>query len=507
MIVEGKDIQADLRETADVCIIGSGAGGAVMAKELQEAGLRCVLLEEGGYYTTKHFTRRPLDMFGLLYRNMGMTTALGWPSIPIPLGRCVGGTTVINSGTCFRTPEKVIDYWQRAFRLSEITMKGLDPIFDRVEKMINVMEVPEDILGGNARAFRRGVEALGLHGRPLKRNIKGCKGCGVCVFGCPSEAKNSMELNYIPRASELGARIYADALVGKILMRGRRAVGVEGVILDRQSRKPKKSFRVDARLVVLSAGAMLSPALLLRNRICNSCGQVGKNLRIHPGSRVAALFDEEIIMWRGVPQGYYVDNFTDDRIMLEGIAVPPGVGAAGLPFVGWKQKDITARYKNLSTFGLMVSDTSKGRVYAGVKGEPFITYWMNREDAARMTRGIKHLCEIYFAAGAKTVIPGLHGIPVLTCREDIKKIDDARVKGTDIEMMAFHPTGTCRMGGDPRASVVNAFGKAHDIEGLFIADGSVIPSSMGVNPQVTIMSLATRSAFHIAENKSRYLAQ
>jgi len=506
MIVQGKDIQKDIVEGTDVCIVGSGAGGAVMAKELQEAGLQCIVVEEGGYYTHESFTSKPLEMTQLLYREMGMTMALGLPAIPMPLGRCVGGTTVINSGTCFRTPERVIDYWQMAFRLSEVTMKALEPHFERVEKMINVMEVPEDILGGNAKAFRRGVESLGLHGRPLKRNIRGCKGCGICIFGCPSKAKQSMELNYIPRASELGARIFADAKVERILMKGRRAVGVEGEILDRASRRPRARFRINAKIIVLSAGAIHSPALLIRNRICNSSGQVGKNLGIHPAARVVAIFDEDIILWRGVPQGFYVDDYYNDRIMLEGIAVPPFLGAAGLPFTGWKQKDLMFHYKNLGSFGLMVSDTSRGRVFTAGRREPIIYYKLNRDDTIRMARGIKHLCEIFFAAGAKTVIPALHGLPALKSRDEIKNIDENKVKATHIEMMAFHPTGTCRMGADPRSFVVNAFGKAHDIEGLFVADGSVIPSSLGVNPQVTIMTLASRTAFHIAENKSKYLA-
>ncbi len=504
MIIQSKELSSDVSEKVDVCVIGSGAGGAVMAKELSEGGHSVVVLEEGGYFTREDFNQRALDMFALLYRDFGLTASVGMPSIPIPTGRCVGGTTVINSGTCFRVPDYILKKWEEDYGLEGLTSKALRPSFERVERIINVSPVSPEVIGKNALAFKRGTEALGLKGAPIPRNAKDCRGCGVCAFGCPADAKQAMHLTYIPLASQSGAKIYANCRAERILTNQERVRGVEGVFLDQKTDKKTHKMKVEARVVILAANAFYSPALLLRNKLANSSGQVGKNLRIHPASRVAALFDEEIEGWKGVPQSYYVDEYFEEGIMLEGIFTPPGYGATSLPFFGKQLKELMKGYRHFAAFGVMISDTSRGRVRVNRKGRPLITYRVNREDVRKMAKGVAIISEIFFAAGAKRVFPYLPGLPEINSRQEVDKIRKRKAKTTDFGMMAFHPMGTCRMGKNPRKSVVNSHCETHNVANLFICDGSIFPSSLGVNPQLSIMAFATHTASYINANAGRY---
>ncbi len=500
MIIQSRELSTDVSEKVDVCVIGSGAGGAVMAKELSEGGHSVVVLEEGGYFTRKDFNQKTLDMFALMYRDFGFTAAIGMPPILIPTGRCVGGTTVVNSGTCFRAPDYILKKWG----LEGLSSEDLRPSFERVEKIINVAPVSLEVIGKNALVFKRGTEALGLKGAPIPRNTRDCRGCGVCAYGCPSDAKQAMHLTYLPLASQLGAKIYANCRAQRILTEQRKVKGVEGVFLDQRTNKKTYKMKVEARMVILAANALYSPALLLRNKMANSSGQVGKNLRIHPATRVGALFDEEIEGWKGVPQSYYVDEYFEEGIMLEGIFAPPSFGATNLPFLGKRQKELMKDYRHLAAFGLMISDTSRGRVRIDRKGRPLITYRMNREDVRKMVKGVAIISEIFFEAGAKKVFPFLPDLPEISSREEVDKIRKRKAKATDFGMMAFHPMGTCRMGKNPKKSVVNSYCESHDVANLFVCDGSVFPSSLGVNPQLSIMAFATHTAGYINANAARY---
>ncbi len=226
---------------------------------------------------------------------------------------------------------------------------------------------------------------------------------------------------------------------------------------------------------------------------------MGSNLTVHPGARVGAFFDEDIEMWKGVPQNYLVDEFKGHGIVFEGVTVPPAVGAMGLPFFGRKHKELMENYGRVSTFGIMVSDKPSGRVLC-VGGRPVYIYNLGKEEALRMRDGAVRLAEIYFAAGAKRVFPGIAGMDEMSSPDDLKKLSEMNVKPSMVESMAFHPLGTCRMGEDPRASVVNSRCETHDVKNLYIVDGSVIPSSLGVNPQLTIMAIATHVANYIAND-------
>lgn len=505
-IIEGKELSTPIELETEILVIGSGAGGAAAAKELCEAGYRVVLIEEGGWYPPEFYHNlSPLEAFKHLYRDYGMTAALGkrpWrdPTVPFPLGKCIGGTTVINSGTCFRTPEEIVELWNREFRL-EISYKELEGIFSQVEAIIGATPVPDDVAGENARVFALGARALGYEAKPLTRNAPGCQGSGRCVFGCPVDAKKGTHLSYIPRALALGAEVYADLRAERFLFSGNRILAVEGWVMDRSANRPRLRARIAARAVVVAAGAVGTPVLLKQNGVRSP--HLGKHLRVHPGIRVAALFDQEILGWKGVPQGYYVDHFVRSHgIMFEGIFVPPNLALPVLPYTGKRFVEIARLYRHLAAFGAMVKDSSEGEVLTRPGLGTLIRYAFNERDKENLIFAVKKASEFYFAAGAKRVFPAIYGFSEIRSPEELEKIDPQRIKSQHLEMMGFHPMGTARMARDPRDGVVNPYGQVFGIQNLYVADASLFPTCLGVNPMESIMTFATRVARHIANTLS-----
>ena len=496
-VVELKVEQPDqgFYETADVVVVGSGAGGAVAAKELAEAGLRVILLEEGEHFDRRDFTGPPPERLRRFYRGNGLTFTIGVPTISLPIGRGVGGSTLINSGTCFRTPDFVLDAWG-------IDAAELEPLFAEVEETLNVAPVASDIMGANGEVMDRGRRELGYSGGPIRRNARGCHGSGVCAFGCPLDAKLGMHVTYLPLAARAGARIVSGCRVDGLVIENGRAAGVKGSILDPESGAVQRDARFEVRAprVVLAAGAVYTPALLQRQRLANSSRQVGRNLRIHPGCGVLAVFDHDLHAWKGVMQSYYVDEKLRDGILVEATYPPPGVGysAGGVGGKGSDLKDVLARYPQTAAAVLIISDTGTGRIRGTPGGGLLITYNLHADDLRKTLEGIRLTTEIYLAAGAQEVHTLLPGMPAVRKREELRWITDGRWTAADLKLSAYHPMGTCRMGTDPLSSVVDEYGRAHDVPGLVIADASVLPGSTYVNPQITIMALAARSARHLA---------
>ena len=494
MTVDGASVAHDVHELADVVVIGSGAGGAVVARELAARGRDVVLVEEGSFLTGKDFTGDPRSMIDLLYRNRGLTGALGRPTIPIPLGRCVGGTTTINSGTCYRAPEFVLEEWAERHGVAGMREPALRPYFERVERELGVRPVPDEIYGRNSRLFERGAAALGYAGARIPRNERGCLGTGVCAFGCPQDAKQAMHVSYVPRALTEGARLFTRCRVDRVLLSAGRAIGVVGRFVDAAERDTGHELRVLARQVVVACGALLTPALLERSRVPDASGMRGRNLHIHPATRVGALFDEEVRGWEEVPQAYNVHQFTSDGIFIQGQFVPPAMEAPVLPGVGTAHKERMARYARLGSFGALISDQSAGRVRAGRGRWPQVTYRLGSADARKLARAVGITAEIFFAGGAAEVYSGVHSRPVLRSIDEARALQGASLPASDFEMMAFHPQGTARMGEDPRAAVTDSVGRVHGTPGLWVGDASLFPSSCRVNPQITIMAIATRVA-------------
>jgi choline dehydrogenase-like flavoprotein len=488
-IEDGAAMRGTRTVRVDACVIGTGAGGAPVAKELAEGGMSVAMLEEGRRRTTDEFNARPRDMLVELYRDAGQTATLGNTPIVLPLGKSVGGTTLVNSGTSFRTPRAVLEMWGERFGLDGLGADELDPYFRRVERIQNVVQVPEAYAGRNALVVKRGAERLGWSGDFVYRNVRGCVGSGICTFGCPTSAKQHVGLTYVPRAWEAGATTYTGCRATRLLVEGGRIRAVEATT------DGGGTLRVECDTAIVATGAIATPLFLRRQGLGLESGELGRNLAIHPATGVRALMDEEIDMAKGVPQSYFIDEFADEGIMFEGAAGPPDYAAMSFPFSGERHRDLMLLYPRISQFGLMVSDTSRGHVRERA-GRVEIRYDLNAADTDTFKRGIELLCELYFATGARAVYAPVHGVGELR-DGDLSPLRDRRVRPGDLTLMAFHPLGTARADARPGHGVVDENMALRGVEGVYVSDGSAVPSSLGVNPQITIMTLATRLAFHL----------
>ena len=507
MIVRGDEITHDLNLTAEVCVIGSGAGGAVMAKELAEAGRDVVVLEQGGHYTKEDFTQREDEMLPLLYEDMGQRATVD-QSIVILQGRNVGGSTVHNLCYCFRTPAPILERWRREDGVRDMSYAQLVPAFERVERMLKVKPIlPYEVNTLNSK-IREGCEKLGYHGFVTNHNRENCTTSGFCLLGCPFDAKQSMLITYIPAASAAGARIYADCPVEKIHAEGRRVRRVEGYVADRLG-MPTHRFSVAAQVVVLAAGAINSPQILLRSGLANSSGQVGRNLHLHPSVLLSGVYDEDIYGYRGIPQSYYVDEFIDlEKDPQSGYIIMPVYGfpvltASQLPGFGREHWNIMKSYHRMVGILVLMHDESAGTVRVGRSGRPEITYAVNAKEQTLFLEGMKHCAEILFASGAKQVLVPYASPLWLEPSDDLRAIDGRGLRPNDILLASTHPQSTCRMGEDRRRSVVNSWCQAHDLANLLVCDMSVFPSSLGAPPQISTAAIADRAAYYLNENWAR----
>jgi choline dehydrogenase-like flavoprotein len=489
---DGGALGGDLAVECDVVVVGTGAGGAVVGRELAEAGLAVVFVEEGRYFERQDFTGRSFAMQQKLYRRGGGTFSVGNVGIPIPIGQTVGGTTTVNSGTCYRAPDRVLHSWQHELGLEDLGPEGLGPYFDRVEAVLGVEPSKAELMGGNGRVIARGCESLGLtkHG-PLKRNAPACDGQGVCVFGCPTDAKRSTNVSYIPLALKAGAELFSSAKMTRILVEGGRARGIVAKTYDGHV------LTVRARAVVVACGSLLTPLVLEQQHLGTASGQLGKNLSIHPACGALAEFDEQILPWKGIPQGYGIEDLHDEGILYEGASLPLEMTMTMTSMIGPELIRLAESFDHVSSFGFLVEDSSRGSVSA-VMGQPMIRYWLSDRDVAHIKRGLDVLAQVYFAAGARRVHVPVAGFEILEGPDDLVKLRRANLRAWDLDLSAYHPLGTARMGIDRAASVVGPDHQVHDTPGLYVVDGASVPTSLGVNPQVTIMAMATRAAEKIA---------
>jgi len=487
----------DTHVECDVVVVGTGAGGAVVGKELAERGLAVVFVEEGDLHRRDAFNGRAADAHRRFYRGKGAIAALGNNVIPVFMGRMVGGSTAVNTGTCFRTPEWILTRWCETLGTDALAPERMAPHFARVEEALGVQPARAPFLGGVARVVARGCDRLGWHHFALRRNAPDCDGQGICDLGCPTDARRSTNLSYMPPALSRGAVLYTGMRAHRVLTDGGRAVGIDAV--PARGGAAAGRLRVRARAVVLAGGAIPTPLFLMGQGLCNASGQVGRNLSLHPATVLSALFDEPIKGYDAIPQGYGVDEFHREGILLLGAAAPPSLGAMLLPFAGKRFTETMEAYDRVASFGIMVEDEARGRVRIGRGGRPLITYFLGSTEVERLHRGMVRVAEIFRAAGARRLLPLLPRLPILDGDAGLEKLRAARLRPWDFVLSSFHPIGTCRMGKDPRTSVVGLDHQAHDMPGLYVVDGSTVPGPPAVNPQITIMAMADRAAGLLAE--------
>jgi choline dehydrogenase-like flavoprotein len=507
--VDARTLAPDARRlTPEVCIIGSGAGGAVTAALLAAAGHEVLVVEAGEHRTKKDFNMREDVAFAHLYQEGGTRTTTD-RGIAILQGRGVGGTTVINWTTCFRTPEKVLAHWRDHFGVRDFEPQDLAPHFAAVEERLSVAEIPLENSNRNNRLLYDGCQALGLQAAPTRRNVKQCMKSGYCGMGCPIDAKQSMLITYLPDAVAKGATVLSRCRVDRLEIQAGRVASAHAMTLGDDGRTPTgAAIEIAAKRFILSGGAINSPGLLLRSGLGGAGSPLGRRTFLHPTIGTSAQHPDVVEAYYGAPQSIashaLSDRGADCGLFLETAPIHPALAAISLPGMGEAHRAIMEQLPHLSAHIALAidgfgADEVGGTVFIAPSGEPRIDYPLPPRIWEALRAGLKQLALIDLAAGAQVVRTG-HD-PTLEIRKpaDVARIDALPFAPGRIAVFSAHVMGGCTMGGDPARAVVRPGDlRHHTVENLHVVDGSVLPTSLGVNPQETIYGLAHTVATRLA---------
>jgi choline dehydrogenase-like flavoprotein len=506
-IVAGTEIPDLSSIEVDFVVVGSGAGGATAAAVLTAAGARVAVLEEGGHYTRRDFNMQESWAYPALYQEHG-NRATDDLSIMILQGRSVGGGTTVNWTSSFRTPERTLALWAARHAVRGLDAPTLAPHFEAVEKRIDVGHGDPDDVNNNNRKLREGAAKLGWQPELIHRSVKGCARLGYCGMGCPLDAKRTSRTTYLADAVAGGAHVYADCRATLVETdRGRaRAVVAEG--FDRTSDRPRGRFVAYARRgVVLAGGAINTPALLLRSKAGTDGGRVGRRTFLHPTVPLIAFYDQPIEAFYGAPQSVAVHHFADrgERVgyFFETAPIHPMLAALAFPGFGDSHRKIVERLPYAqATIALLVDghhDDDGGTVATGGDGRIKLSYPLTPALREAAVSALGDMARLQLAAGAREVMT-LHETPLsIRTEADIAAIAAAPFGPNRHTLFSAHQMGGAAMGEDPARSVVDSRGRHHQLENLWIADGSVFPTSLGVNPQLSVYAHAHLFATEIAK--------
>jgi choline dehydrogenase-like flavoprotein len=507
-LVEGQTLKGHLEATTDICIIGSGAGGAVAAAVLGDKGLQVMVLEEGGYFTRDRFRMREEEAFPQLYQEGGLRSTEDL-SIAVFQGRAVGGTTVVNWTTCFRTPETVIDHWRERFAVRGIDHASLVPHWEQVERRLNIQEIPLDLVNKSNRSLYEGCQALGYDAAPLRRNVNGCARTGYCGYGCPIDAKQSMLVTYLPDAMNSGATVVSRVRVDRFELEGDQAGALHCTLLDAFGLNPTgATLTVHAKRFILSAGAIGTPSILLRSGAPDPHDRLGRRTFLHPTIVQTAIFDELVEGYRGAPQGVASHHFAHrgDKVgfFLEAAPVQPALISIALPGFGPDHRKRMELIKHMVPHVALVIDghhegEEGGRVRLRKSGAPVLDYRVTDKQREAMREAHKTMAKIQLAAGAKRSSTGHTNLVVIEKEGDLRKLDEADYGSSRLGIFSAHVMGGAGMSDDPKLGVVRSEDlRHHQLRNVHVIDGSVFPTSLGVNPQESIYGLAHLVATRLA---------
>lgn len=488
-------------EEADYVIIGSGAGGAAAARVLAASGRSVVVLEDGPAFSREQLGTRAFTSLSTMFRHGGQMAAMGRAPVPILQGRCVGGTTFVNSAIIWRLPEKVLARWHGEFGLADgLPAKALEAAYEVIEREMHVRPVSDENASNSDRRMALGAERAGIEARTIHRSERGCQGSGRCFHGCPNDAKQSATINYLRRAIADGAHVYANAGVRRIVTRGGRATSVIGRV-GGAAPESGRDFQIEARLgIVISASVVQSPNLLWKSGLGKRGRALGQHFTAHPGTSVVGIYPERIDCWTGASQGYEAYGLRDTLgVKFESINVPPEVAASRFPGAGPRFARLVERLPYMAIWAAALRADAEGSVRPSrLFNGDLVRYQLTSSDLERMRTGVRRLAEMHFLAGATEVLPGIHGLPETIGADQLGLINDAPLDPRCYSMIATHLFGTCRASSNEQDSVVDPYLRVRGIDGLHVMDASVFPTNTGVNPQHSIMAIATVAASRLA---------
>ncbi|HSL71407.1 MAG TPA: GMC family oxidoreductase N-terminal domain-containing protein [Longimicrobiales bacterium] len=503
MIVQGTHHKGDLREQADVVIVGTGSGGGTLGAFLAERGWNVVMLEKGGFFRAEDFSQREEDAMAAFNGRRGLD-ATADNALVLNYAEAVGGCTVHYWGDSFRTPPDRLERWRTQRGLDWLTPEALNPHWDIIEHELGIHIAGPELFNENNRLVKAGCEKLGFAGHAVPTARVDCIACGWTQFGCAYNRKSSQLITTIPRISKAGGRIYSDARVERVLVANGKAVGVEGSFTDRTTRAAHGRFSVAANVVVLAGGAIGTAELLLRNFPQENI--VGKRFYVNPHFFVWADFDREIDNQSGIPCAYAVHEFRQVRkndrgeydgggyIMLSNHQ-SPGIFAAMLAECGTPHTERMRKYRQLGSLMSVIDEEHPGRIYIGRDGIRRTEFRVRGDDALKAVDYLQNASRIFLAAGAREVwIPDVYGT-VVRNEQDIRSRIMLRSVEPNAQFCAgSHFLGTAPLGSDPADSFAAPTGEAHRIKHLYVADGAAVPGSISVDPSLTIMGFARHIA-------------
>jgi choline dehydrogenase-like flavoprotein len=507
-VVDGEKLARDVEDAFDYVVVGSGAAGAVAAHALASAGLSVGIIEEGPWVRTREFGNGVFGAFRRLFRDAGTQVMEGRSYVPLLQGRCVGGSTVINSAIAHRTPDDVLDEWADGFGLGDwISSLRLEPHFEALERDLSVHAVTDEALGENNRLFLDEARTHGLPARRMHRYEKGCRGSAQCFTGCPNGAKQGMNVSYVPWSLARGARIYYSCRAERVVVERGRARGVVARTAGgTPEARQKGAHRVALharRGVLVAASTVQTPNLLRRSGF--RARAIGEHFQCHPGVGLAGVFDTPVEMAFGATQGAESTHLRrSHRIKLETLSIPPELAAVRIPGVGRELMDRFGAFSHLAMWAVVVRSEAEGSVRAGWGGRDRVGLSLTRVDVERARTGLAILARMMFEAGAREVWPGLFGVPsVLKAIDEVRLIEEGPSDPRAYGFISTHLFGAARMGVDQRTSVVGPDFQTHEAAALYVIDSSVFPTNLGVNPQHSIMAMSRLAATRIAEASTR----
>ncbi|MEO8738523.1 MAG: GMC family oxidoreductase [Casimicrobiaceae bacterium] len=509
-VIDASTLAADLTLEADVAIVGTGAGGGTAAEILADAGLNVVMIEEGPLQTSSDFHMREAEAYPQLYQESAARKTRD-KAINILQGRCVGGGTTVNWTSSFRTPPRTLDFWASAYGLSGFSATDLLPWFERMETRLSIAPwavAPNE----NNDVLRRGAQALGIPANAIRRNVKGCWNIGYCGVGCPTNAKQSMLVTTIPGALQRGATLLTRTRAWSLEQKDGMVRALECIGLDTSGTEPTaRRITVRAKTFISAAGAIGTPALLLRSKVPDPHGIAGKRTFLHPSLVSAALMPERVDGFAGAPQTIYSDHFLD-TVPLEGplgykLEAPPLhplLVATTLPSFGAEHAHWMHELPYMQVVIALLRDgfnpsSGGGSVALQGDGTPVLDYPFNDYfwDGAR--RALLSMAEIQFAAGATTVMP-VHssGVSYSTWRAAQAGIAALPLAPLAATVVSAHVMGGCPLGPDAKRASVDETGRHYQLENLYVFDGSLFPTSVGANPQLSIYGITAKLASALA---------